>query len=174
MERKNFNRFDYADRDIALSLASSSISGDRIKPSSFTAVDVDDVITQTQYVTIYQFNQLLRKLDLDNGMNSYSFLENIALAQGDNLSSRVESLVIQLNITDPSTFTDSEGNSAYVFSGATEFEALQTDFNNLVTRLNESEVPFFNNYIKSTRFTLHEAIVIENRYICVIEQTNIE
>jgi hypothetical protein len=166
-ERKNFDRFDYADRQIVLSLPSSAINGTRIKPSSFSAVDTDDVITQTQYVTIFKFNQLLQKLDLDSGMNSYNFYSNLQMLQGASLASKIQALVNQLNISDPSVFTDSTGHSAYTYSGLTAFADLQTDFNNISTRLNESAIPRLKNYYLSTGTTFHEAIVIEKNSIAV-------
>ncbi|MFZ4411433.1 MAG: hypothetical protein ACOYOV_00020 [Bacteroidales bacterium] len=166
-ERKNFDRFDYADRAITLALPSSAINGTRIKPSSFSAVDVDDVITQTQYVTIFKFNQLLQKLDIDTGMNSFNFFSNLKMIQGASLASKVQALVNQLNISDTYAFTDSAGKTAYTYSGFTDFAALQVDFNNITIRLNESITPRLNNYYLSTGTTLHEAIVIEKNSISV-------
>lgn len=159
-ERKNFNRFDYSDREIVLSLPASSLTGNIIKPSNFSLVAEKDVITQTQYVTMYQFNQLLRKLDLDNGMNSYAFYDNIALAAGGSLSSSMTLLVAALNVQDASVFVDSHGNSSYLFSGSSDFATIQTEYNKIIDRLNESATPFLNNYVTSTGTVFQEAIVL--------------
>jgi hypothetical protein len=160
-ERKDFNRFDYADREIILSLAASSLTGNIIKPSNFETVAVNDVITQTQYVTLYQFNQLLKKLDLDNGINSYSFFANLAAAPGGNLSSYFTSLVTRLNIQDTNPFVDTHGNTSYVFNGSSDFASIQTQYNAVIDRLNESPTLFLSNYAKSLTTTLQEAIVLE-------------
>lgn len=66
-ERKNFNRTDYADKDFKISLANGSLNSPN-KAMTFTSVsgiNVGDVITQEQTLTIYQFNSLLRQLDID-------------------------------------------------------------------------------------------------------------
>lgn len=159
-ERKNFNRFDYADREIALSLTSNSLTGNIIKPSNFEIVAEKDVIVQTQYVTMYQYNQLLKKLDLDNGMNSINFFPTYQFVAGGSLSSAMSILVGVLNTQDPSTFVDSNGNTSYVFNGTSDFASTQIQYNEIIDRLNESDTTFLNNYAYSTGTTLQEAIVL--------------
>ncbi len=65
-ERKTLSRLDYADKDFTLSLAGGStfLNGTLLNLTT-DDLDVGDVLTQTQYVTIYSFNSLLAKLDLD-------------------------------------------------------------------------------------------------------------
>lgn len=67
-ERKNFDRTDYADRQWVKNLTANSFfdAGERIKLSSVTNTEVGDVLVQEQYVTVYNFNSLLAKLDLDS------------------------------------------------------------------------------------------------------------
>jgi len=64
-ERKLFNRTDFADRDFELIIPSNSVNNTNLKLSSSTMVDIGDAAIQTQYVTVSEYNQLLRKLDLD-------------------------------------------------------------------------------------------------------------
>lgn len=64
-ERKNFNRTDYADRDFELLIPTNSVDGVNLKLSSLSNVEVGDAIVQSQYLTISEYNQLLKKLDLD-------------------------------------------------------------------------------------------------------------
>jgi hypothetical protein len=66
-ERKNFDRTDFADREWVKTIASNSFfdGGERIKLSSVSNVAIGDVLVQEQYVTVYNFNSLLMKLDLD-------------------------------------------------------------------------------------------------------------
>lgn len=66
-ERKNFDRTDYADKDFPILLEdlSSNPNGTILKFPSIVGIDVGDVITQTQYISVYNFNALLAKLDLD-------------------------------------------------------------------------------------------------------------
>jgi hypothetical protein len=64
-ERKVFNRTDYADRQFDLIIPSNSVNGDLINLSSSSSVSIGDAIIQTQYLTIAEYNQLLKKIDLD-------------------------------------------------------------------------------------------------------------
>lgn len=64
-ERKLFNRTDHADRQFNLIIPSNSVNGDLLRLSSSVNIDIGDAVIQTQYLTIGEFNQLLKKLDLD-------------------------------------------------------------------------------------------------------------
>lgn len=64
-ERKLFDRTDYADRDFLLQLAANSVDGTTLTLSQANVAETGDAVVQTQRLTITQFNQLLRKLDLD-------------------------------------------------------------------------------------------------------------
>lgn len=66
-ERKDFTRNDYADKDFVVNLANGNLNSAN-RTMTFTSVDginEGDAITQEQTLTIYEFNSLLRKLDLD-------------------------------------------------------------------------------------------------------------
>lgn len=64
-ERKLFDRTDYSDRDFELIIPSNSVNGTSLRLSSSVDVISGDSLVQTQYVTINDYNQLLKKLDLD-------------------------------------------------------------------------------------------------------------
>lgn len=64
-ERKLFNRTDFADRNFDLIIPSNSVSGTLLRLSSSVSIDRGDAVVQTQYLTLGEYNQLLRKLDLD-------------------------------------------------------------------------------------------------------------
>lgn len=64
-ERKLFNRTDFADRNFDLIIPSNSVNGTALRLSSSVLIDVGDAVVQTQYLTLSEYNQLLRKLDLD-------------------------------------------------------------------------------------------------------------
>lgn len=64
-ERKNFDRTDYADRDFDITIPNDSVEGTVITLSTSGLAEVGDALVQTQYLTIKQYNQLLKKLDLD-------------------------------------------------------------------------------------------------------------
>lgn len=64
-ERKTFSRIDYADREISSTISNSSYTNDIIQLSSVSDLEVGDVVYQEQMLTIFKFNGLLQKLDLD-------------------------------------------------------------------------------------------------------------
>ena len=64
-ERKLFNRTDFADRNFDLIIPSNSVNGTNLRLSSSVAITKGDAVVQNQYLTIGEYNQLLRKLDLD-------------------------------------------------------------------------------------------------------------
>jgi hypothetical protein len=162
VERKNFDRFDYADREIGITLPTLSTFGDIIKPSGASNIEVGDVIIQTQYLTISRFNQILKMLDTDAEISNPSslFYPTFSPSAGENLSSRVTAFVAELNSRDTSTFTDTNGNTAYVFSGTNDPATIQVEWNKIVDRLNESPNVFLSNYPQYTNSTSIEAIVL--------------
>lgn len=71
-ERKTFTRLDYADRQLMSSLAANSFAngGAILKLPSTVGVESGDVLYQEQYVTVYNYNNLLLNLDSDGGVGS--------------------------------------------------------------------------------------------------------
>lgn len=150
-ERKNFDRFDYADREIPASLLNNSQTGNVIKTTAYTSIELEDVLAQIQYVTIYQYNMLLKKLDLDNGLLAHSFYDTLKMNNGDNLTNKMTQLVAKLNIADPVP--------VYTFSGSSIFATIQTEFNAIINKLNSSPTTYFANYVLSDGTLSLEAIV---------------
>lgn len=165
-ERKNFDRFDYADREIDSTLPSLAITGNVIKPTSFSSIAIEDVLAQRQYVTIYQFNMLLKKLDLDNGLLVHSFYDDLKMLNGDNLSNKMTALVAKLNIADPSM--------SYTFSGTTNFATIQTEYNVIIGKLNTSTVTYHSNYVLSSDSVLIESVVQDLDTILKTVTLNVE
>lgn len=80
-ERKSFDRTDFADRQWVKTIASNSFldNGERIKLSSVSNTDAGDVLVQEQYITVYNFNSLLRKLDVDANV---AFVPIVSISTG--------------------------------------------------------------------------------------------
>jgi hypothetical protein len=152
MERKNFDRFDYADRQITINLATGGLKDNVIKTSGFASMTEGDVIYQTQYVTAFQFNTILKKLDLDPGVITKTFYSSFAFSNGDSMTSKMTQLIAALDGIDPS--------SAYTFSGSTDFATIQTEFNETIVKLNASTVINFTNYPKSEGTVSYEAVIL--------------
>lgn len=159
VERKDFNRFDYSDREIVSSLVLNRLNGNVIKPSAFDELSVGDVITQTQYVTIYQYNALLLKIDHDVFTTNRNFYATLQMVPADSLDQKMIQLVNKLNIEDTTGFLDSHGNTSYVFDGATSFQSIQVQYNKIIDRLNQSPKFALNNYAYSQGTIMIEAVV---------------
>lgn len=155
VERKNFNRFDQADYEIPITVSTDGLNGNVIKPSGFNNIQEGDVILQEQGVTIYQFNSLLKHLDLDNGLGYYNFYNDFQLSAGKSLRDTMDLFVPQLDTVDPS------GGYAALWTSPTSFTAIQTQFNAIVNALNSvSTATFLKNYKTSDGITTFEAIVL--------------
>jgi len=157
VERKNRDRTDYADKDfeIQMSVLDSFING-KYRVSDTSEIEVGDVVTQTQYVSIEEYNRLLLKLDLDSGLTSTDYYETLKCFTSDNIATKLTALNTKLIEDDTSgTITN------HLFSND-DWVILQQTFNDLITQLNNpSTVTSFKDYPKSTRFTTYEYIITE-------------
>lgn len=90
-ERKNFNRLDYADRefDTVLEIGNYLSSGSKIRIPLLDDIKIGDVLTQTQYLTVYDYNQLLKKLDIDPGLANSNYFSNLQIAGGVDLENAI-------------------------------------------------------------------------------------
>ncbi len=157
IERKNINRTDYADRVYPLQLASNSVvNEDTIALSSVANVQVGDVLVQTQYLTIDQYNQLLRMLDSDPNVGYKNYFSTLGVLPGADLRSALDSLANKLD-TDAGI---DESDFASSMTGGTTFADLQTDFNILTALLNTNVNVHFSNYVTSIGTLLFEMIII--------------
>lgn len=70
-ERKNFGRTDHADRNFTIAVNQGGILDNVVELSTLIDVDINDVLVQTQDVSINYFNnRLLKKIDkFDNGLS---------------------------------------------------------------------------------------------------------
>ncbi len=150
VERKSLTRRDYADREFDLSIGNNAVVDNMtIRLSSVIDAEEGDAIVQTQYVTTDHFNLLLLKLDADPriglspGTFDTDYAATLTMVDGDNLTNKMLALVTKLN-ADPGT------DGGYVFSGATAFATIQTEYNTMITSMNSDLKLKFNNYRTST------------------------
>jgi len=164
VERKNFDRFDYADRELAATMGDGALIGNSLYLSSsqFALLSVGDVFSQTQYVSITQFNSLLKQLDLDPLMPSTTFYSEIKLDVGADLNARMVELVAKLNTVDTWTGVDPNGNTSYQFvPNYNNYSVVQTQFNKIIDRLNSSPNAQYKNYLYSTGTKVYECYITE-------------
>lgn len=69
-ERKTFSRLDYADRELSstLDVGNFTNGGATIKLPSTSGIEEGDVLYQEQFVSVYNFNNLLLNIDADTGI----------------------------------------------------------------------------------------------------------
>ena len=96
-ERKEFTRYDYADRELPFQIVNNAISGSSITLSTVSGLAVGDVVVQDQTLTVYEFNMLLQKLDTDPGVNDSDYYSTLQAIAGDNLRDKLESLALKLD-----------------------------------------------------------------------------
>ena len=96
-ERKTFSRLDYADREIASTIANGKLLNMDITIPSVTGIEVGDVIVQDQTINTTEFNILLEKLDLDSGVTDTDYLSTLEVSAGDNLRTALVSLAAKLD-----------------------------------------------------------------------------
>jgi hypothetical protein len=155
VERKNFDRFDYVDRTLRSKISTNRLYGNIVKPTNLDNIEVGDVLQQTQYLTIYQYNALLKKLDLDPGLSQHDFYDELKMIQGNTMSIKLQNLAIKLSVVDASV------NYTALLSGLNDFPNLQISFNAIITALsNTSTNTRFINYQRSEGTISYEAIVL--------------
>jgi len=156
-ERKNFSRTDYADRQYDLSIPQNGVSNTTVTLSSVQDVELGDVIVQTQKLTIYQFNQLLQKLDLDPNPTYNNYYSTLQVTSGANLRFALDDLAAKLD-TDTGV-----NNTTFVSSlgGGTSFTNLQSDFNIIVNILNTASGVKNTNFPTSQGEVSFEALINE-------------
>lgn len=95
-ERKSFGREDFADREYDLVIQPGSVDSTVIL-DDVSHIMVDDVIVQSQPVSIYTFNSLLKKLDIDSGIANHNLFTTFEAVAGDNLRTKLLALATSLD-----------------------------------------------------------------------------
>jgi hypothetical protein len=150
-ERKNFERQDYADRELSRSIGVNSVNKQVISISSVDEVTVGDVLTQRQYLDINKFNRTLKKLDRDGfNLNPTKYI-TLKANIGDNLSSKVNELASKLQ---------ADGVMVPSPVGINIPEDVRDDFNDIINYLNlSSSGTNFKNYKTVTEELVYEALI---------------
>ncbi len=99
-ERKAFTRLDYAGREHELNTAATFYlsSGLRLAFTDADDISIGDVIVQEQLLTIYEYNQILKKLDLDLGIDDPTYEDDLEMASGDNSRTKIVELAEKLDL----------------------------------------------------------------------------
>ena len=143
-ERKDYGRLDHADRESEVTIPLSSLDGTTIALGSLFGIEVGDVLVQTQYLTLAQFNRLLKRLDSDNGVADSDYFATLEALPSENLATKLSLLATKLSAD--TSISDND----YVSSGSSVFATIQSDFNVIVDKLNADNGVIFGTYKRST------------------------
>jgi hypothetical protein len=155
-ERKNLDRTDYADQQFDLSFPANAINGTTVELSSVTNVGVGDRLVQTQYLTVFQFNRMLNKLDRDPFVGDTDYFSILEATDGVNFRNQLDNLATKLD--NDSGVSDT--NYLASLGGGTTFANYQSDFNIIANKLNLDTGVFYTTYYTSSGTIDYEATVI--------------
>jgi hypothetical protein len=162
-ERKTITRTDYADRVYSLTVPDTAINGTTLTLSSNSLATAGDSLVQVQNLTIYDYNQMLQKLDLDIGTGYHNYYATLNASPGVDLRTAVNNLAHKLD-TDPGLH---ETNFYSSLGLGPTFANIQSDFNIIVGLLNT------NIYISYPNFPLSSGTeTFETSIVSVINNTN--
>lgn len=163
-ERKDRTRQDYSDRDLALTINPIGVSGKTITLSSVTELNKGDAILQEQYVSLSVIRALLKKLDIDRGMDDTDYFASLEPANGDDVASILNNLNAKLVADDDSGIVTSR-----FFSGS--FETIRDSFNAMIGELNDPSCDTgFKNYREANTVIPYEVLIIGlNRFLNTVE-----
>lgn len=154
-ERKSFDRTDYSDRDFSINVLNGKIinNGKTIIPVDLKETEIGDVIVQEQILTIYLYNALLQKLDIDPPLkDDYESLLKIQ-TNGVNLLDKVQALATKLGL-DPALSSINYSSAIIGITDATEA------FNIIINLLNNpTSGTTFKNYKQATETVIFESVV---------------
>ncbi len=156
IERKNLDRTDKCDREFTFSIINDGVNQAILDISNVGEAEEGDLIRQTQYLSIAEFNRLLKRLDLDPGVTFNDYYSTLQVTSGSNLRNAVNALANKLDL-DPGV------NDTTFFSslnGGITFPIIQSDFNIIINKLNLDSGVFFTDYDESTTTKRYEAIVL--------------
>lgn len=111
-ERKDYTRYDYADREYNRELTFGNYIAGSLRLSDITNLSIGDVITQEQTITAFEFNGLLRKLDLDVGVGDTNYYSTLKANGGDNI--KTDLLVLATKLDVDSGVNDADYNSTII------------------------------------------------------------
>lgn len=106
-ERKNFDRTDYSDREYETLIGSGSMLNYQIALPSVSSYRIGDVFVQEQTMTVYDYNGLLKKLDMDTGVGDNDYFEELQMVRGDSPRNKLVALAVKLDgdsVVDTTTY----------------------------------------------------------------------
>jgi hypothetical protein len=159
-ERKSFSRTDYSDRSYILQLPFNSVLNNVISLPTIENIQVHDVIAQKQYLTIVEFNRLLKTIDLDSAIVTAldnNYFSTLAASSGVDMAAAVQAVAAKLDVDLGTSFASIP---AIISMVNTNPLSLQVGYNALVNAMNASFELSFGNYPLVNDTTMYESLVL--------------
>jgi hypothetical protein len=171
-ERKSFTRLDHADRQFELTVPIGGINGNILSLGALFGTLVGDVFVQTQYLTIAQYNRLLKHLDNDTGLNQKNYYSSLQVIPGVDLRQKVTDLATKLD-TDSGLAT--HGYVAAISGFSNSFPDTQSAFNVIINKLIADANTFIKTYSLSVGVVEYEVPVtaIDNQTTLITLSYNV-
>lgn len=99
-ERKTLTRLDHADRQFDLNIILGGVNEETLTLSSIGSGEEGDVVIQKQYLTISEYNRLLKQIDRDTFIIQFStpnYYSILGMVVGDNIRLKLEALATKLD-----------------------------------------------------------------------------
>ncbi len=97
-ERKTRTRKDQADREYVIDIIPGTIIDNTLRLNDISNVEVNDVIIQTIYLSIEQYNRVLVKLDEDFQVEFDNYYSELHAVKGDNIRDKIQQLANKMDI----------------------------------------------------------------------------
>lgn len=161
-ERKNFDRTDFANREIPSLIAASSVNGTQVILPNVIGILSGDVLIQTQYLTIAQINQLLHNLDNDSILSDANYFATLGAAAGAELNTLLDNVITKIS-ADAGRLAASGHTSAATYTAlipsSSDFASLQSNYNSLISLLINDNGTGTKNYFTSSSTSIQEIII---------------
>lgn len=123
-ERKNFDRTDYSDREFVQEITLTNLAQNKIILQDITKAAVGDVITQDQFMTVFNFNSLLSKLDTDHSLSPHNYVSTLTMSAGQDGRTMLDALIAKI-AADPGRVAKPGADPG---SDYTQYEAINGSF----------------------------------------------
>jgi hypothetical protein len=158
IERKEFTRLDYADRQTDQTIPSGGVITNTLHLGSLFGAEDGDVFVQLQRLTVAQLNRTLGYMDTDHGLVDSNYLSTLGASSGSNLRSILTNLAVKID-ADPGIATP--GYAAAIAAYTDSFADTQSAYNVIVARLNADANTSHKNYSSSTGTVGYEVTVTD-------------
>lgn len=121
-ERKSLDASDYCDRQFDRTILNNGVINETtLILNSISEADVGDVVQQTQYMTLAQYNRILKKLDTDPSVNDTDYFSTLEYFAGEEGRNKLVNLATKLDAdlgVSNNDYSSVIGSKSGAFTGA--------------------------------------------------------